>query len=75
MYLSIEMEGILFTNNTFALSATNSTTPISTYVAIGLTLLVAIPSVLLFGVVAIIKLMANKTDPSYLNFQNQQKLC
>lgn len=59
------MEGILFTNNTSALSAPDSTTPISTYVAIGLTLLVAIPSVLLFGFVAILKLMANKTDPSY----------
>jgi hypothetical protein len=62
------MEGILFTNNTSVLTAT-SNIPIATnmanYIGIGLTLLVAIPAVLLFGFVAIVKLMANNTDPSY----------
>jgi len=43
------MEGILFTNNTFVLSATTatSTTSLATYVSTGLTIFVAIQFILL----------------------------
>ena len=43
------MEGILFTNNTFVLSATTatSTTSLATYVSTGLTIFAAIPVILI----------------------------
>lgn len=50
------MEGILFTNNTSSLIASDTNTSVSSYIVIGLIILMAIPVVLIIGAAAVFNL-------------------
>ena len=59
------MDMTSISNSTSALTVSDGTTSVTTYIAIGLTILAAVPVVLILGFVAILKLMANSVDPKY----------
>jgi 4-amino-4-deoxy-L-arabinose transferase-like glycosyltransferase len=59
------MDMTSISNSTSALTASDGTPSVRTYVAIGLGILTLAPVVFVLGFATILKLMGNKVDPKY----------